>query len=149
MARTRDIAALKEIAELRAAQQTATGLQASIAGAELRDLEALADRTETQLEIGQTAWAQAIRRAPLRLELVQTWSTLMLQKEEELRSIGFHVDEAKTNLSRKTEAWKDAKARQDCAEAVSKAAIRRRKRQQEEFAVGVAADAFLHRRGRP
>ena len=138
-----------EIATLRAAQQRAAALQVSIAAAELRDLEAQVDETTTQLEMAQTAWARALRREPLRLELVRTWSNRVLQREEELRSLGFHVDEAKAHLSRRSDAWKDAKAQQDCADAVYKAAIRRNRRWHEEFAVGLAADAFLHRQARP
>ena len=149
MSRSPDIKALKEIAKIREAQQTAAALEVAIADVEVRRLDDLVEETALRLRDEESNWSRALRRPLLQLDIVRSWSSVLLGRQEELQSAEFHRDEALSHKAHKAQAWKGAQARQDCAQAISTAAERIHRRRHEERATAWSADAFLHRKARP
>jgi len=146
MARGFELKAVREVAALRALQETAARTRVDGAGRAVRRVETLQAAERARQNERETAWTHSL--AADGFEMSTLWSAAILGGETELTGLSVRRADAEVGLESARADWRVASARAGAAEDLAKATVRRVSRAREERALAEVADRAARKGGR-
>lgn len=138
MARASELKAVREVAALRALQETAALARVDGAGRVVRRVESLQAAEQARQAEREAGWAQSLGAEGLGLAAL--WSAAILSGETELAGLAVRRADAEVGLEGARAHWRVASARAGAASDLAEATARRFSRARQEAALAEVAD---------
>jgi hypothetical protein len=148
MKRRADLNAMRAVAEIRAAQCSASEMEAAVAKLAVTRSENAREDVVEALAAHFDAWDASMRGAAIDLPLARAWSTEIESTQEELGRADADLVQARSMQEAAMTQWRGAIARSDAADQMERGLARTMRAAREEAAVNALADRVTARLGR-